>query len=265
MTPKFDNFPKFYHHVRVSDKEATEKATAGEEYEESEMFEDEAIDAYIRDPITKSNYKPARDALSFPTTGTTTGKLMLAPHPVSYRSMVREEAFDGGDEGTKSFSMTCETANAILVVPVIVAHLLASLNNQSPREAIKGSNYQHIVLYVLNFHLCTKSGYPTNNTVHGCMRAQYGLHTTSKANVIQPLDGLIGAIMYIFHTWTATVMDACDTDGTTEKKRANLRRNADMFEGAMKSMEVGRLKTDAKGVVMTLGKIFQKNFFFYDL
>jgi ribosomal protein RSM22 (predicted rRNA methylase) len=71
--------------------------------------------------------------------------------------------------------------------------------------------------------------------------------------------------MYIFHTWTATVMDACDTDGTTEKKRANLRRNADMFEGAMKSMEVGRLKTDAKGVVMTLGKIFQKNFFFYDL
>ena len=276
MTPNFDDFPKFYHHVRVSDKEATDKASAGEKYDESQLLEHQAIDAYIRDPITKSNYQSARVALSCPTTGTTTSKLMIAPHPVSYSSMVREEEFEEKEEGTKLFSMTCETANAILVVPVIVAHLLASMNNQSPRQAIKGSKYHQIVLYVLNFHLCTKSGYPSNNTVHGCMKAHYGLQSTSKANVIQPLDGLIGAIMYIFHTWTATVMDACDTDGTPDMKHANLGRNADMFEGAMKSMEVGRLKTDAKGVVMALGEIFEKkkilqsvkkklNLFFYNL
>ena len=266
MTPNFDDLAKFPHHVKASDREATEAVNSGQEYEESELFNDDAIDAYIKDPITKSNYKPAREALSCPpATGIGSNLVMVAPHPISYQSMVREEVLDDKEEGTKLFPMTCETANAILVVPVIVAHLMASLNNQSPRQAIKGNKYQQLVRYVLNFHLCVKSGYPTNNTVHGCMKAHYGLETTSKANVCQPMGGIIGAIMYIFHAWTATVMHACDTACGPNEKQTILHRNADMFEGAMKSMEVGRLKTDAKGIITTLGKISETTYFFYNL
>lgn len=267
MTPIFDDFAKFPHHVRATEKEAIEVIDSGSEYEQSELFDNEAIDAYIKDPITKSNYKPAREALSCPATGMGSKNLtMTAPHPVSYKSMVREGVLeDEKEEETKLFPMTCETANAILVVPVIVAHMLASLDNQSPRQAIKGNKYEQIVRYVLNFHLCAKSGYPTNNTVHGCMKVQYGLETTSKANVCQPMGGIIGAVMLIFHTWIATVMHACDAMGGPNEKRTILHKNADMFEGAMKSMEVGRLKTDARGVVITLGKISETPFFFYDL
>ncbi len=77
------------------------------------------------------------------------------------------------------------------------------------------------------------------NSTHGAMHAQYYLMTTLQANVVVPQGGMIGACMLVLHLWVSLVVNVCDMVGSPAEKHAALLKNAYIFKGSMKTLEVG--------------------------
>ena len=85
-----------------------------------------------------------------------------------------------------------------------------------------------------------------------CYESSLRLDGGLKANVLIPYGGIIGACMLVFHFWVSLVVDACDTLGTTQEKHDALLKNADIFEGTIKSLEVNRMGNGAKSTILAL-------------
>ena len=73
-----------------------------------------------------------------------------------------------------------------------------------------------------------------------CYESSLYLDGGLQANVLIPYRGIIGAV------------DACDTLGTPQEKHDALLKNADIFEGTMKSLEINRIGNDAKSTILAL-------------
>ncbi len=77
--------------------------------------------------------------------------------------------------------------------------------------------------------------------------------TIFQANVVVPQCSMIGTCMLAFHFWVSLVVDVCDKISTLVEKHTVLLKNADIFKGVMKNMEVGQTGTDTKSTIWTLG------------
>ena len=159
---------------------------------------------------------------------------MIAPHPISYETLLREEP----DDKLSGVPFTSESVGAILLVPVIVSDFYASSKIKSTHEVIADDECQSLIKYILNYHTCVHSGYPVMNSTHGAMKVHYDLKGGLKTNVLIPYGGILGACMLVFHFWVSLVVDACDTLCTPQEKHDALLKNADIFEGTVKSLEV---------------------------
>ena len=131
---------------------------------------------------------------------------MIAPHPISYKTLVREEP----DDKLSGVPLTSESVGTILLVPVIFSNFYASSKNKRPHEAIADDECQSLIKYILNHHTCVHSGYPVMNSTHGAMKVHYDLEGCPKANVLIPYGGIIGACMLVFNFSVSLVVDACD-------------------------------------------------------
>ena len=80
------------------------------------------------------------------------------------------------------------------------------------------------------------------------------MEVQSKRNVSVVRNGFIDAVLLIMHTWTAIVTNACDASTCSEDMCKSLGDGADKFDGAMKSMDVGKINRHSKSTIYHLSE-----------
>jgi len=139
------------------------------------LFGHPAVQAYTKNPLDPEKRMRAEIALQCNAVSTATSRdvpPLRPPFYVDYSRMANES----GSLANKTYCVTGEMQNKMILLPIFLLHLYAGSKNLKPREAVGKAELVNLTDYALRYHCGAETGQANLHNLHGNLTAIYGLN-----------------------------------------------------------------------------------------
>ena len=107
-------------------------------------------------------------------------------------------ANESGSLANKTYCVTGEMQNEIILLPIFLLHLYAGSKHLTPREAIGKAELVQLTDYALRYHCGAETGQANLHNLHGNLMAIYCLNY-GQGYLNTEFGGLLGATVLIIN------------------------------------------------------------------
>ena len=194
------------------------------------------VQAYAKNPLDPEKRTRAEIALQCNAVSTATSQdvpPLRPPFYVDYSRMANES----GSLANKTYCVTGEMRNEIILLPIFLLHLYAGSKNLTPREAVGKAELVNLTDYALRYHCGAETGQANLHNLHGNLTAIYGLNY-GHGCLSTEFGGLLGAAVLIVNMWNSCLaMASYEPDLSPDARIEKVKEAAELFGGAFVTLD----------------------------
>ena len=129
---------------------------------------------------------------------------------LSYKRLASEP----GSLNSKSYNLTSEMRNQLLIVPAVMTLLYAGLKMNTPKSLEHDEKLASLIEYTLRFHMGAESGQANMAVMHGALTTKYGIDFKAQQTV-NYLEGdllVVPVTIMVTHMINACTLHASQGD-----------------------------------------------------